>query len=349
MNSPSSEDPRLGRREFLKKTAQVVAVGSAFSGMTKGVTAASAGQTSVDAIPRRRLGKTGVTLPLLAYGGAALPRMWGNRLSFADRIDLVRYAYERGIRYFDTAGNYVDSQEILGRALKEVRDEVFMTTKIETTRPDEVRRAVEKTLSELRMDRLDGLLIHGTPGLQQMSVKQAMEVRVELAKLRDEKICRFLGFSAHGYFDKALALIRSGGFELCMLSYGYIPRGYDQVYSPRMIELRNACLAEARERDMGVIAMKVVGAGLLGARSGQVAPGFDQQRQKGLPGAAIRWALEDERVDLLCIGMREKAEIDANILTVAGDARCTSEDRSLLMDYCVQAYESDALQRMKIE
>ncbi len=48
-----------------------------------------------------------------------------------------------------------------------------------------------------------------------------------------KRVVRFVGFSAHGYFDKALALISSGGFDQCMLSYGYFPRGYDQVWSAR--------------------------------------------------------------------------------------------------------------------
>lgn len=60
---------------------------------------------------------------------------------------------------------------------------------------------------------------------------QAMKIHGELVKLRDERITRFIGLSAHGYFDKALALIESGGFDQCMLSYGYIPRGYDQIWT----------------------------------------------------------------------------------------------------------------------
>ena len=78
-----------------------------------------------------------------------------------------------------------------------------------------------------------------------MSVEQAMKIHAELVKLRGEKIVRFLGISAHGYFDKALGLINTGGFDLCMLSYGYIPRGYDQVWSARMTKLRDDCLAKA--------------------------------------------------------------------------------------------------------
>ena len=101
-----------------------------------------------------------------------------------------------------------------------------------------------------------------------MSVEQAMKIHAELVKLRDEKITRFVGFSAHGYFDKVMALISSGAFDLCMLSYGYIPRGYDQIWTPRMTRLRDNCVAKAHELGMGIVAMKVIGAGMLGAWSG---------------------------------------------------------------------------------
>ena len=158
-------------------------------------------------------------------------RYGANPLSTEDRVKLVRYAYDRGIRYFDTAGNYMESQSILGEGLKGIRDDVYLVTKVETTDPAKVRGAVEKSLKELQTDYLDAILIHGTPGIEQMSVERAMKIHGELVKLHDEGITKFIGFSAHSYFDKALALISSGGFDLCMLSYGYIPRGYNQVFS----------------------------------------------------------------------------------------------------------------------
>jgi predicted aldo/keto reductase-like oxidoreductase len=343
------EDGRLARREFIKRAGQAAAGGVVLGAVAPRATAAGKEIPLGDTIPTRVLGKTGVKLPVLAYGGAALPRVWGNPLSDEDRVKLVRYAFDRGIRYFDTAGNYMESQALLGRGLKGLRDQIFLTTKVETTKPRHVRRAVETSLKELQMDRLDAVLIHGTPGLEQMSVEQAMKVRGELAKLRDEGILRFIGFSAHSYFDKALALTESGGFDLCMLSYGYIPRGYDQIWSARMTVLRDACVAKAHELGMGILAMKVVGAGILGAWSGYVVPGFDRQRLQGLPAAAIRHVLQDERVQLLTIGMRLKDEIDANIQTLAGEPGYTADDRGLLAEYSAQAYESDALKKMKID
>ena len=288
-------------------------------------------------------------MPILGYGGAGLVKIWGNPLSLEDRVKLVRYAYDRGLRYFDTSGNYMESQTILGEALKDIRDNVYLATKVETTVAAEVRMAVEKSLKELQTDYLDAILIHGTPGIEQMTVEQAMKVHGELVKLRDERIVRFIGFSAHSYFDKALALISSGGFDQCMLSYGYIPRGHDQIFSARMVELRNACVAKAHELGMGIVAMKVVGGGVLGAWSGYVVPGFDKKRLEQLPAAAIRYVLQDKRIHLLTIGMRLKKEVDANIKTLSGDATYTLDDRALLAEFCAKALDSDIIKAMRID
>jgi len=340
-------DHQLGRRDFLKRAAQTAAV------VSTAIASAAVPKNKMiplaDTIPTRVLGKTRVKLPILGYGGAGLPKVWGNPLSTEDRINLVRYAYDRGVRYFDTAGNYMESQAILGEALKDVRDNVFLTSKVEVMQAGRTRQAFEKVLAEMKTDYLDAILIHGTPGIEQMTVKEAMKVRGELVKLRDEGAVRFIGFSAHSYFDKALALIESDGFDLCMLSYGYIPRGHNQIWTARMTELRNACIAKAHERDMGIVAMKVIGAGVLGAWSGYVVPDFDKKRLKQLPAAAIRYVLQDKRIHLLTIGMRLTEEVDANIKTLSGDATYTLDDRALLAQFSAKALDSDPIKAMRVD
>jgi predicted aldo/keto reductase-like oxidoreductase len=339
----------LGRRDFLKQTAQAAITVAVCERMLPADSWAATTGPSAGALPVRTLGKTGLKLPRLGYGGAALPKAWRNPLSHEERVALVRYAFDRGIRYFDTAGNYMESQAILGEALKDRRRDVCLVTKVETTRPEEVRKAVEKSLKELQTDYLDILLIHGTPGLEQMSVAQAMKIHAELVKLRGEKITRHIGFSAHGYFDKALAQINSGGFDLCMLSFGYVPRGHDLMWTPRMTTLRDDCLARAHESGMGIVAMKVIGGGWLGRWSGYLVPGFDKQRLAQLPAAAIRHVLQDKRVDLLAIGMHLQGQIDANIQVVSGDTTCTAEDRALLSEFSAKLYETDAVKKFRVE
>lgn len=349
MGITNKQNDQLGRREFLKKATQTAATVAVSVGMASAAAPEEKKGVLADTIPTRTLGKTGLKLPILGYGGAALPTAWLNPLSQEERVALVRYAFDRGLRYFDTAGNYMESQAILGEALEDRRKDVCLVTKVETTKPEEVRKAVERSLKELQTDYLDILLIHGTPGIQDMSVAQAMKIHTELVKLREERVTRFVGFSAHGYFDKALALIASGGFDQCMLSYAYLPRGYDQIWTARMTTMRDACVAKAHQLGMGIVAMKVIGAGMLGAWSGYLVPGFDNQRLKQLPGAAIRHVLQDTRVHVLNIGMRLKEEIDANIKTLSGAATYTLEDRALLAEFSAKLYDTDAIKKMRIE
>ena len=353
---------QLPRREFLKRAAHAAAIAS-IAGAASAAVPKDKKIKLTDTIPARVFGRTKAKLPILGYGGAALPKKWGNPLSLEDRVKLVRYAYDSGIRYFDTSISYTyaESQAIIGKALKDVRNNVFITTKIDLwnlsrrdgriTKVDkkEVARQIKKNLAELQSDYIDAVLIHGTPGVQQMTVEQNMEVQGELVKARDKGLIRFVGFSAHSYFDKALALISSGGFDLCMLACGYLPRGHDQIFSPKAIALREKCLAEAHKRKMGISAMKVVGAGVMGAWSGYVVPKFDKKRLKLLPGAAMRYALKDKRIGMLTIGMRLKNEIDANIKTLAGDTAFTDADRTLLEEFGPQALKSDAMKKMKVE
>jgi predicted aldo/keto reductase-like oxidoreductase len=100
---------------------------------------------------------------------------------------------------------------------------------------------------------------------------------------------------------------------------------------------------------MGIVAMKVIGAGTLGAWAGSLVPGFDKQRLAQLPAAAIRYVLQDKRVDLLDIGMSLKEQIDANIKTLAGDGTYTAEDRALLAEFSPKLYETDTVKKFRIE
>ena len=76
-------------------------------------------------VPVRRFGKTGLTLPILAFGGSAMVDKWqvtyGPQLPFGRRVAMVRHAFDSGDRYFDTPPNYGESEAILGEALRDVR------------------------------------------------------------------------------------------------------------------------------------------------------------------------------------------------------------------------------------
>jgi predicted aldo/keto reductase-like oxidoreductase len=87
--------------------------------------------------------------------------------------------------------------------------------------------------------------------------------------------------------------------------------------------------------------MKVLGAGMLG--------GFGKKELERLPGAAIRYVLQDERVHVLTIGMRFPAEIDTNIKTLAGNTTYTNDDRALLAGVAASVLSNEKVKEMRVE
>ncbi len=108
----------------------------------------------------RKFGKTGHTLPILGMGGSAMVKKWTpaygvNLLPMEDRVAMVRHAFDQGVRYFDTARVYDESESIVGKGLKGIRDQVYVATKIFVTKPDQTRKCLETSLKQLDMDHVD--------------------------------------------------------------------------------------------------------------------------------------------------------------------------------------------------
>jgi len=92
---------------------------------------------------------------------------------------------------------------------------------------------------------------------------------------------------------------------------------------------------------MGIVAMKVLGAGLLG--------GFGRRDLRNLPAAACRYVAQDERIHMLTIGMRSPAEVNANVKTLAEDTTCNSEDHALLAAVSSAVLNGENVKRMPVE
>jgi predicted aldo/keto reductase-like oxidoreductase len=84
--------------------------------------------------------------------------------------------------------------------------------------------------------------------------------------------------------------------------------------------------------------MKVMRGGMFGQGANQAVPDWDAEKLARLPGAAIRYLLQDERVHTFNIGMRLKSDVDANVKILSGDATFTEDDRLLLAEYSTRAY-----------
>ena len=101
------------------------------------------------------LGSTGITVPQNAFG--ALPIQ---RVSTEMAVKLLRRAYEGGMRFFDTARAYSDSEVKVGEAFDGMREKVFIATKTGAKTPEEVRSQLEISLKNLRTDYIDIYQFH---------------------------------------------------------------------------------------------------------------------------------------------------------------------------------------------
>jgi aryl-alcohol dehydrogenase-like predicted oxidoreductase len=336
----------LSRREFVAGAAATAAAPRA-----KQITLR-------DTIPAALFGKTGHRLPILACGGSAMVEKWALTTgvpmpSFDKRVAMIRHAYEMGLRYFDTSRNYGESESIMGEALKDVRSNVYLASKAGVRGDDkgfltrgEVRASVEQSLQMLKTDYLDCIQVHG-PLYEYLGYDRAMEVYEELAKLREEKVVRFIGVTGHNAFGLMHKLIDTKLFDQALMAYGYFPKGMDTILSNSNLQWRELCLARARELGMGVLAMKTMGSFMFSRNAVNIVPDFGEARLRALRQAALRWVLRDKQPIMLLVGVTLPEDIDENIRTLSGDLTFTPEDRKVLADFSVKALRNKTIQAMK--
>jgi predicted aldo/keto reductase-like oxidoreductase len=347
----SEEKSGLNRRKFVKTGLQAAGAAALASGVSSG---AEAGEKTIShdgPIPVKPFGKTGHTLPIFGFGGCGVVKRWemgynAPVLPMEERIALVRYAYDQGIRYFDTAREYSESEEIYGHGLKGVHDDIFIATKIWAFKPEDVRKSVETSLENLQMDSVDLMQIHG-PIIENLDVASCMKIHAEMVKLRDEGLFRFIGLTNHVAFEKTLEMIRTGGFDQVMLAWGYC-NGYHQMISNRNLEWREMCLAEAHERGMGTVLMKVFNGWVYNHSAPRMVPGYDEAELKKLPAAALRWVLQEDRFDIFNMGITYPKDVDANIAVLKGDHTVTPADRKLLAEFTGKVYENPWAKGLKV-
>jgi len=342
----------LDRRDFMR--AGLAAAAAVAAGADPGAAAAPAASSTSPrkGIPTRVFGSTGHELPVFGHGGSAMVQLAGKDLGVemlptAERVAMVRRGYDAGIRYFDTARIYKDSENVVGEALEDVREHVYLSTKVTVPMASQARISIEQSLEALRTPYVDCLQLHG-PVFQRMGYDTAMEIIEQIHSFKDEGLCRFVGLTGHAGFDTMLRIIRNGAVDQLLIAYGYFARAYDTTISSASLAQRDVCLAEAHSRGMGIAAMKVLGASFLGHRVREVAPDMTPEECRQLIGAAIRWVLRDERIGVLVLGISLPADTDHDAEIFRGGLEYTNQDRALLAKFSAQAYGSELVRAMDI-
>ena len=247
-----------------------------------------------------RLGRTELLVTKTAFG--ALPIQ---RLTKPDAAKLVRRAFEAGINYFDTANMYSDSEEKLSLALKDVREQVIISTKSAATDKKGAMAHIENSLRHLGY--IDLFQFHNPAQLPDISDPDgAFAAALEM---KEKGYIRHIGITNHRHHI-AKAAIESGNFETLQFPFCHLATDVD-------MELVELC----KTADMGFIAMKGLSGGLL--TNAEACYAFMQQYENVVPIWGIQREEElDQWLDITArnVTMTEelKAVIEADRKELAG-------------------------------
>ncbi len=193
---------------------------------------------------KRRLGRTGLEVSQVGFGGT-----WIAELNSLQSAKVVRTAFDLGITYFDTAKLDGDSEEKIGAALKDVRDECVIATKTGSRTKRESLQDLKESLRRLQTDRLDIIQLHGIDDEQTLRKAIGPDGVLQTCKqARREGLVDFVGITSH----KPRVLIRA------------IETGeFDTVLVPLNVVTRQALeemVPYAKAHDVGVAVMKPLSA-----------------------------------------------------------------------------------------
>lgn len=192
------------------------------------------------------LGQTGITVERNGFG--ALPIQ---RVSMAEASAILRRAFAGGIRFYDTARAYSDSEQKLGAVFGEpgMREQIFLATKTHAKTPEEFWEHLETSLRLLRTDYIDIYQFHQATRCYRPGDGTGMYECMLQAKQQGK--IRHIGLTAH-LLPVARECIDSGLYETLQFPLSYLS-------GPQELDLVQRC----KDAGMGFIGMKALAGGLI--------------------------------------------------------------------------------------
>jgi aryl-alcohol dehydrogenase-like predicted oxidoreductase len=280
------------RREFLK--AGIAAGALATAGT---LPLAAERRTATDWVT---LGKSDVKVTRLAFGCGSMSGQVQASLGQKEFTRLVRYAYDHGIRFYETSESYGETPRMLGIALKGLpRESYRIMNKVSTYHQVDAHAKLEELRRTVDTDYFDVMLLHWqhTPTWPQDTARW----QDAILEAEQKKTIMSHGASVHGlpalrqvpankWLDVAMIRVNHNGTRMD----AEIPDGPDLGNVNEVV----THVHQARKAGLGVVSMKLIGEGVFNR----------EDRQK-----AMRFAFRDAGVDAVTVGYKNTAEIDEAI------------------------------------
>lgn len=282
------------RRQFLKAGVAAAQFAGAAGLPLKGATA-----TATDWVT---LGRSDVKVTRLAFGTGTFSGKVQRELGQEQFTRLVRYAYDRGIRFFETAESYGEMHKMLGVALKGIpRDSYRLMSKVTTTHEGvDPQSKIDELRKLANTDYFDIMLLHWQHVSSWPSDSSRWQDGISEAQVKKAVIGH--GASVHGL--PALRQVPDNKWlQVAMIRMNHKGTAMDaedyNTSGPGNVNEVVSHVKQVRQNGMGVISMKLVGEGRFTNR---------EDRQ-----AAMRYAFKTAGVNAVTVGYKNTAEIDEAI------------------------------------
>ena len=254
-------------------------------------------------IPLRRLGKSGLLVTVVGFGGIPI-----QIVSEEQAIATVRRCYDLGVNFFDTARGYSNSEERIGKAL--AGREAIIASKSPAGDADAIYEAVCTSLGALQREKIDLYQLHGVNDDADLEKRTAPGGALDgLRRARDEGKIDYLGITGHRAETLMRAVEQFDDFVSVQVPFNVVES-----------ELTQTLLPLCAEKNVGVIAMKPVGGGNFSQAPLAIKWCINQPITVAIPGmASPQEAEEDVAVALGGLGFtpaelaaceRMKSELD---------------------------------------
>jgi len=280
------------RRDFLKTSVAATVL----SGVGGKVVAQTTKRAATDWVT---LGKSGVKVTRLAFGTGTFGGRVQRQLGQEEFTRLVRHAYDRGIRFFETAESYHGMPEMLAIALKGIpRDSYKLMTKYSTPASGDPTPKIDQFRQQLNTEYIDILLLHCLRPPTWATDYQSLQDGFSEAK--SKKVILAHGASVHG-LPALNTMPGNKWLDIAMIRMNHNGTRMDtpeqrEVDMPGNVDAVVANTRKVHAQGTGVISMKLCGEGR-----------FTRAEDRD---AAMKFAMNLGCVDAVTIGFKNTAEID---------------------------------------
>jgi predicted aldo/keto reductase-like oxidoreductase len=284
------------RRDFLRGTLAAGVV----AGNSRWARATAARRSATDWVT---LGNSGVRVTRLAFGTGSYGGKVQRDLGQERFTRLVRHAYDRGIRFFESADAYDGMHEMLAAALRGLpRDSYRLMTKYRLRETDDPKATIDRFRKELDSEYFDILLLHCVRAPDW--AEQHARLRDALSEAKDKKVILAHGASCHGLLPLRAFPANTNWLDVALLRVNPVGTRMDTLKQTDTDDLGDVNevvghIKEVRAKGTGVIGMKIMGEGQ-----------FKTPEQRD---ASIRFVTKLGTVDAMTIGYKSTAEIDEAI------------------------------------